>query len=181
MSDSPVLPVEPVVGLIERRQRIVAALENAGYEVMPAHELAASVALARQERPEVVGVAFRSKDVPFRFACFVDDRRVSLRFGLTVKARRRHCQEWNQTRMYTKAYVDGDGELAMDHDYVMVEPWHDPVFQESVRIFVLSCVAASLWFKERAQFDARDLLRWTTWVMAGFGVAVFVHRLVTGT
>jgi hypothetical protein len=163
--------------VLERRQLIVAALGEAGYTVLPADELAPVLARIRAERPSVVAVSFRGRDVPFRFACFADEARVSLRFGLNVKARVRHCHEWNRTKMFSKAYTDGDGELAMDYDYALVGPWHEAVFLEHVRIFVMSAMVAAVWFEERSRFDTRDLLRWATWVMAGFGAFLFLQRL----
>ena len=157
------------MGVLERRQVIVAALEQAGYSVLPSEDLAGVLARIRELRPSVVAVSFRGRDVPFRFACFADDTRVSLRFGLNIRARIRHCQEWNSTKMFSKAYADKDGELALDYDYALIGPWSDTVFLENVRIFVASAMVAAMWFEERARFGGRDLLRWAVWVFAGLG------------
>lgn len=173
-------PHQAAMGPLERRQLIVAALERHGYAVVTSESLSAFVAQLRQDQPGLVGVTFQGRDVPLHFACFSDAARVSLRFGARVRARARHCQEWNRTRMFSKAYADSDGELALDHDFSLGGSWDEAQFIESVRVFVTSAVLASVWFQERAHFDRRDLLRWASWVLGGFGAWVFLERLFSG-
>jgi hypothetical protein len=114
------------------------------------------------------------------FLCYADETRISLRFGANVRARSRHCQQWNRTRMFTKAYADRDGELALDHDISAAGGWNEAQFIDSVRLFVMSALLASTWFQERARFDGRDLLRWASWVLGGFGAWIFLERLLLG-
>jgi hypothetical protein len=168
-------------GTIERLAGVRQTLLDAGYTLDPDQETVQGlVARMREERPRVVGLVFLGRDVPFRCMLLADDERVQLRCAFEVRARARHCQEWNRTRLFTKATVDRDGDLSIQYDYPVVGDIEPRQLLEVVRLFTMSAAAAFLWFRARDRFDGVEALRWLTWGLAGWALFALVRGWVAG-
>ncbi len=166
-------------GTIERLAGLRQTLLDAGYTLDADQDrVQGLVARMREERPRVVGLVFLGRDVPFRCMLLADDERVQLRCAFEVRARARHCQEWNRTRLFTKATVDRDGDLSMQYDYPVVGEIEPRQLLEVVRLFMLSAAAALIWFRERDRFDTETAVRWITWALAGWALFTIVRGWV---